>query len=308
MEGSMENSRAKLERKQATDFPQELLDLLDSYVHGGIGRREFLAGAQKFATAAVSAAALVEMLRPNYAWAIQVPEDDKSIKVESVSVPSSNGNGHIDCYLVRPAASKGKLPAVLVVHENRGLNPYIKDVARRLATAGYMAMAPDGLTSVGGYTGDDENGAQLFAQVDRAKMGEDMFAAATYLKNRPDSTGKLGATGFCFGGGVVNNLAVHMGPDLAAGVPYYGAQPKAEDVAKIKTPINAQYGELDARITGGWPAFDASLTQAGVPHEGHIYKNANHGFHNDTTPRYDEAAAKEAWQHTLSWFGKYLKA
>jgi carboxymethylenebutenolidase len=307
MEGSMENSRAKLERKQATDFPQELLDLLDSYVHGGIGRREFLAGAQKFATAAVSAAALVEMLRPNYAWAIQVPEDDKSIKVESVSVPSSNGNGHIDCYLVRPAASKGKLPAVLVVHENRGLNPYIKDVARRLATAGYMAMAPDGLTSVGGYTGDDENGAQLFAQVDRAKMGEDMFAAATYLKNRPDSTGKLGATGFCFGGGVVNNLAVHMGPDLAAGVPYYGAQPKAEDVAKIKTPINAQYGELDARITGGWPAFEAALTQAGVSHEGHIYKNANHGFHNDTTPRYDEAAAKEAWQHTLSWFGKYLK-
>jgi carboxymethylenebutenolidase len=308
MEDSMENSRAKLERKQATDFPQELLDLLDSYVHGGIGRREFLAGAQKFATVAVSAAALVEMLRPNYAWAIQVPEDDKTIKAETVSVPSPNGNGHIDCYLVRPAASKGKLPAVLVVHENRGLNPYIKDVARRLATAGYMAMAPDGLTSVGGYTGDDENGAKLFAQVDRAKMGEDMFAAATYLKNRPDSTGKLGATGFCFGGGVVNNLAVRMGPDLAAGVPYYGAQPQAEDVAKIKTPINAQYGELDARITGGWPAFDASLTQAGVPHEGHIYKNANHGFHNDTTPRYDEAAAKEAWQHTLSWFGKYLKA
>jgi carboxymethylenebutenolidase len=181
-------------------------------------------------------------------------------------------------------------------------------VARRLATAGYMAMAPDGLTSVGGYTGDDENGAKLFAQVDRAKMGEDMLAAATYLKNRPDSTGKLGATGFCFGGGVVNNLAVRMGPDLAAGVPYYGAQPKAEDVAKIKTPINAQYGELDARITGGWSAFDAALTEAGVPHEGHIYKNANHGFHNDTTPRYDEAAAKEAWQHTLSWFGKYLKA
>jgi len=223
-------------------------------------------------------------------------------------VPSPNGNGHIDCYLVRPAASKGKLPAVLVVHENRGLNPYIKDVARRLATAGYMAMAPDGLTSVGGYTGDDENGAKLFAQVDRAKMGEDMFAAATYLKNRPDSTGKLGATGFCFGGGVVNNLAVRLGSDLSAGVPYYGAQPKAEDVAKIKTPINAQYGELDARITGGWPAFDAALTQAGVPHEGHIYKNANHGFHNDTTPRYDEAAAKEAWQHTLDWFGKYLKA
>jgi len=296
------------ERKKATDFPQELLDLLDLYVHGGIGRREFLAGAQKFATVAVSAAALVEMLRPNYAWAIQVPEDDKGIKTENITVPSPNGTGKIDCYLVRPAAARGKLPAVLVIHENRGLNPYIKDVARRLAKAGYMAMAPDGLTSVGGYSGDDENGAKLFAQVDRAKMAEDMYAAAVYLKNRPDSTGKLGATGFCFGGGVVNNLAVRMGSDLSAGVPFYGAQPKAEDVAKIKTPINAQYGELDARITGGWPAFDAALTQAGVPHEGHIYKNANHGFHNDTTPRYDEAAATEAWQHTLDWFGKYLRA
>jgi carboxymethylenebutenolidase len=304
----MEDARANMERKKATDFPQELLDLLDLYVHGGIGRREFLAGAQKFATVAVSAAALVEMLRPNYAWAIQVPEDDKGIKTENITVPSPEGTGHIDCYLVRPAAARGKLPAVLVIHENRGLNPYIKDVARRLAKAGYMAMAPDGLTSVGGYSGDDENGAKLFGQVDRAKMAEDLYAAAVYLKNRPDCTGKLGATGFCFGGGVVNNLAVRMGSDLSAGVPFYGAQPKAEDVAKIKTPINAQYGELDARITGGWPAFDAALTQAGVPHEGHTYKNANHGFHNDTTPRYDEAAAKEAWQHTLDWFGKYLKA
>ena len=296
------------ERKKAADFPQELLDLLDLYVHGGIGRREFLQGAQKFATVAVSAAALVEMLRPNYAWAIQVPEDDKGIKTESVTVPSPNGTGKIDCYLVRPSAARGKLPAVLVIHENRGLNPYIKDVARRLAKAGYMAMAPDGLTSVGGYSGDDEKGAKLFGQVDRVKMAEDLYAAAVYLKARPDCTGKLGAIGFCFGGGVVNNLAVRMGSDLSAGVPFYGAQPKAEDVAKIKAPINAQYGELDARITGGWPAFDASLTQAGVPHEGHIYKNANHGFHNDTTPRYDEAAATEAWQHTLDWFGKYLKA
>ncbi len=304
----MEDARTNMERKKATDFPQELLDLLDLYVHGGIGRRKFLAGAQKFATVAVSAAALVEMLRPNYAWAIQVPEDDKGIKTENVTVPSPNGTGHIDCYLVRPAAARGKLPAVLVIHENRGLNPYIKDVARRLAKAGYMAMAPDGLTSVGGYSGDDENGAKLFGQVDRAKMAEDLYAAAVYLKARPDCTGKLGAIGFCFGGGVVNNLAVRMGSDLNAGVPFYGAQPKAEDVARIKTPINAQYGELDTRITGGWPAFDTALTQAGVPHEGHIYKNANHGFHNDTTPRYDEAAAKEAWQHTLEWFGKYLKA
>jgi carboxymethylenebutenolidase len=299
---------SKAGRKKASDFPQELLDLLDSYVHGAIGRREFIAGAGKFATAAVSAAALVEMLRPNYAWAIQVPEDDKRLKTESVTVPSPAGNGHIDCYLVRPAAARGKLPAIIVIHENRGLNPYIKDVARRLAVAGYMAMAPDGLTSVGGYSGDDENGAKLFQQVDGAKMREDLYAAAVYLKNRPDCTGKLGAIGFCFGGGIVNGLAVRMGSDLAAGVPFYGSQPNAEDTAKIKAPINAQYGELDTRITGGWPAFDAELTKAGVPHEGHIYPGANHGFHNDTTPRYDEAAAKEAWQHALDWFGKYLKS
>ena len=299
---------SKAGRKKASDFPQELLDLLDSYVHGAIGRREFITGAGKFATAAVSAAALVEMLRPNYAWAIQVPEDDKRLKTESVTVPSPAGNGHIDCYLVRPAAARGKLPGIIVIHENRGLNPYIKDVARRLAVAGYMALAPDGLTSVGGYSGDDENGAKLFQQVDGAKMREDLYAAAVYLKNRPDCTGKLGAIGFCFGGGIVNSLAVRMGSDLAAGVPFYGSQPNADDTAKIKAPINAQYGELDARITGGWPAFDAELTKAGVPHEGHIYPGANHGFHNDTTPRYDEAAAKEAWQHTLDWFGKYLKS
>lgn len=299
---------SKTGRKKASDFPQELLDLLDSYVHGTIGRREFITGAGKFATAAVSAAALVEMLRPNYAWAIQVPEDDKRLKTESVTVPSPAGNGHIDCYLVRPAAARGKLPGIIVIHENRGLNPYIKDVARRLAVAGYMALAPDGLTSVGGYSGDDENGAKLFQQVDGAKMREDLYTAAVYLKNRPDCTGKLGAIGFCFGGGIVNGLAVRMGSDLAAGVPFYGAQPNAEDTAKIKAPINAQYGELDARITGGWPAFDAQLTKAGVPHEGHIYPGANHGFHNDTTPRYDEAAAKEAWQHALDWFDKYLKS
>jgi len=305
----LDNSeRAKPERKKASDFPQGLLDLLDSYVHGVIGRRQFIAGAQKFATGAVSAAALVEMLRPNYAWAIQVPEDDPRIKAQVVAVPSPNGNGHIDCYLVRPAGNSGKLPGVIVVHENRGLNPYIKDVARRLAIAGYMAMAPDGLTSVGGYSGDDENGAKLFQQVDGAKMREDFYAAALYLKARPDCSGKLGAVGFCFGGGVVNYLAVRLGPELAAAVPFYGVQPSAEDAAKIRAPTNAQYAELDTRITGGWPAFDASLTKAGVTHEGHIYPGANHGFHNDTTPRYDEAAAKEAWQRTLDWFNKYLKA
>jgi len=208
---------------------------------------------------------------------------------------------------VRPA-NTAKLPGVLVIHENRGLNPYIEDVARRLALANFIAFAPDGLTSVGGYPGDDEKGAALFNQVDRAKMAEDFFAAAMWLKSRPDCTGKLGAVGFCFGGGIVNQLAVRMGSDLAAAVPFYGAQPSAADTAKIKAPINAQYGELDPRITGGWQAFDAALTEAHVPHEGYIYKGANHGFHNDTTPRYDEAAAKEAWQHTLDWFNKYLRA
>jgi carboxymethylenebutenolidase len=297
-----------MERKKASEFPREVLDLLDSYVHGAIGRREFIDAAKKFTVAGVSGAALVELLRPNYALAITVPENDPAIHTETVTVPSPQGNGHIDCYLVRPSGARGRLPGILVVHENRGLNPYVKDVARRLAMAGYMALAPDGLTSVGGYGGDDEKGAAQFMQVDQAKMREDFVAAAYWLKNRPDCTGKIGAVGFCFGGGIVNQLAVRMGADLAAGVPFYGAQPTAADVAKIKAPINAQYGGLDAGITGRWPAFDQALTAAGVVHEGHIYANANHGFHNDTTPRYDEAAAKEAWQHTLDWFNKYVKA
>ena len=237
-----------------------------------------------------------------------MPEDDKRIRTETVRVPSPAGTGHIDCYLVRPANAKGKLPAIIVIHENRGLNPYVKDVARRFATAGYMALTPDGLSSVGGYPGDDEKGGALFRTVDGAKMREDLHAAAVYVKNRPDSTGKLGAVGFCFGGGVVGYLAVRMGADLAAGVPFYGSQPAVEDVPRIKAPLNVQMGELDARINAGWPAFDAALTQAGVPQEGHIYPGVNHGFHNDTTPRYDEAAAKQAWQRTLDWFDKYVKA
>ena len=296
-----------MQRKKASDFPQELLDLFDGYVHGRMSRRAFLDGAQRFASAGVSAGALFEMLKPNYAWAIEVPPDDKRIVAKTVDVPSPQGNGSIKGYLVRPANTK-KLPAVLVVHENRGLNPYIEDVARRLAIANFIAFAPDGLTSVGGYPGDDEKGAALFKQVDPVKMREDFAAAARWLKSLPDSTGKLGAVGFCFGGGVVNQLAVRLGADLNAAVPFYGLQPDAADATKIKAPINAQYGELDTRITSGWPAFDAALTGAGVSHEGHIYKSANHGFHNDTTPRYDEAAAKEAWQRTLDWLNKYLRA
>jgi carboxymethylenebutenolidase len=297
-----------MERKQASDFPQELLNLFDKYVHGRIDRRAFLDGAQKFAVGGVTATALFEMLKPNYALAIQVPKDDSRIKGETATVQSPQGTGSIKGYLVRPANASGKLPAVLVVHENRGLNPYIEDVARRLAIAGYMAFAPDGLTSVGGYTGDDENGAKLFQQVDNAKMRQDFLAAATWLKDRPDSTGKLGAVGFCFGGSVVNQLAVRMGSDLAAAVPYYGGQPSAEDAAKIKAPVLAQYGEADERITSGWPAYEKALAAAKVPHEGHVYKAAQHGFHNDTTPRYDKAAAELSWQRTLDWFNKYLKA
>ena len=295
-------------RKKASDFPQELLNSLDGYVHGRLNRREFMDACQKFAVGGVTAAALFEMLKPNYAWAIQVPTDDKRIKSERVDIPSPQGNGSIKGYLAKPANATGKLPVVLVVHENRGLNPYIEDVARRLATANFVALAPDGLTSVGGYPGDDEKGAELFGKVDRPKMTEDFVAAAQWLKALPESSGKLGAVGFCFGGGVVNTLAVRLGDGMAAGVPFYGAQPKAEDVAKIKAPINAQYGGLDERINAGWPAFDEALKAAKVPHEGHIYAGANHGFHNDTTPRYDEKAAKEAWDRTLGWFNKYLRA
>jgi carboxymethylenebutenolidase len=297
-----------MERKKASDFPAELMNLFDKYVHGAIDRRGFLDGAQKFAVGGVTASGLLEMLKPNYALAAQVAKDDSRIKTETVTVPSPQGNGSIKGYLARPANATGKLPVVLVVHENRGLNPYVEDVARRLAVAGYIALAPDGLTTVGGYPGDEEKGVALFATVDNVKMREDFLAAARWLKARPDSNGKLGAVGFCFGGSVVNQLAVRMGGDLAAAVPYYGGQPSAEDAAKIKAPLLAQYGELDERITSGWPAFDKALTAAKVTHEGYVYKGAMHGFHNDTTPRYAEAAAKQSWDRTLAWFNKYLKA
>jgi carboxymethylenebutenolidase len=297
-----------MERMKASDFPQELLNLFDLYVHGNIDRRAFLEGAQKFAVGGLTAVGIWEALRPNYAWAEQVPKTDTRIKAESVDIPSPQGNGKINGYLVRPANATGKLGAVLVVHENRGRNPYTEDVARRLAVAGFMACAPDGLTSVGGYPGDEEKAAAAFGTVDRNKMTEDFVAAAKWLKARPDCNGKLGAVGFCYGGGIVNTLAVRLGSDLNAGVPFYGAQPSAADAAKIKAPMLLQYGSLDARITGGWPAFETALKQAGVPYAGYVYEGANHGFHNDTTPRYDEAAAKLAWQRTIDHFNKYLKS
>src|SRR6476646_6710774 len=236
-----------MERKKAQDFPPDLLNLFDRYVHGDIGRREFLDGAKKFAVGGLTATAIWESLRPNYAWAEQVAKDDSRIKTERVTVPSPQGNGEIRGYLVRPAKATGKLPAVLVVHENRGLNPYIEDVARRFGTEGFMAFAADGLTSVGGYPGDDEKGGALFAQVDRGKMTEDFVAAANWLKTRPDSTGKVGVVGFCFGGGIANTIATRI-PDLGAAVAFYGGVPPPADIAKIKAPVLVHHGELDTRL------------------------------------------------------------
>lgn len=296
-----------MERRKASDFPQELLDLFDRYVHGGIDRREFLDGAKKFATGGLTATAIWESLRPNYAWAEQVPKDDARIKTESATVDSPQGNGSIRGYLARPAKTAGKLPGVLVVHENRGLNPYIEDVARRLGTSNFIAFAPDGLSSVGGYPGNDEKGGQLFGQVDRPKMLEDFVAAAKWLKARPDCTGKIGVVGFCFGGGVANNLAVRLGADLSAAVPFYGGQPPAAEAAKIKAPLLLHYAGLDTRVNAGWPAYEEVLRANHTPYTAHVYEGANHGFHNDTTPRYDEPAAKLAWQRTLDFFNKYLR-
>lgn len=297
-----------MERKTANEYPQELLNLFDTYVHGGIDRREFLEGAQKFAVGGVTAMAIWESLRPNYAWAQQVPKDDSRIKTEVVTVQSPKGNANIKGYLVHPVQkAEKKLPCVLVIHENRGLNPYIEDVARRLGTEGYIAFAPDGLTSVGGYPGDDEKGGELFRTVERQKMSEDFIAAAKWLKSRPDCTGKIGAVGFCYGGGIVNMLAVKLGADLNAGVPFYGSQPSAEDTAKIKSPLLLQYGSLDTRINAGLPAFEEALKANHVKYEAFIYEGANHGFHNDTTPRYDEKNARLAWKRTLDFFAKHLK-
>ena len=294
-----------MERMKASDFPQELLDLFHLYVHGDVSRRAFLDGAAKYAVGGLTAAAIFEMLKPNYAWAQQVPKDDKRIRTEYATVPSPQGNGSIKGYLARPAAG-GKLPAILVIHENRGLNPYVEDVARRLATANFIAFAPDALTSLGGYPGDDEKGGAMFGKLDRAKMTEDFVAAANWLKARPEGTGRIGVTGFCFGGGVSNTLATRL-PDLAAAAPYYGAAPPVEDVPKIKAAVLVHHGQLDTRLVEAWPAYEAALKANKVRYEGYVYPKANHGFHNDTTPRYDEAAAKLSWQRTLDWFNKYVR-
>lgn len=297
-----------MERKNASEYPQELLDLFDLYVHGDLDRRGFLERAKKFATGTVTAMALFESLRPNFAWAQQIAKDDNRLKTEYVTLPSPQGNGSIRGYFVRPAKAAGKLPAVLVVHENRGLNPYIEDVARRLGTENFMAFAPDGLTSVGGYPGDEDKGRELFPKVDRQKMLEDFIASVRWLKQRPDSTGKVGVVGFCFGGGVANTLAVRMGDELAAAVSFYGSAPPLEEVPKIKAAVLVHHGSADKRLVEGWPAYEAALKANNIRYSGYVYEGAQHGFHNDTTPRYDEAAAKLAWKRTLEVFNKYLRS
>jgi carboxymethylenebutenolidase len=295
-----------MERKVASDYPQELLDLFHEYQHGDISRREFLDGAAKFAVGGLTVAAIFEGLRPNYAWAQQIPADDKRIKVGYETVQSPEGNGSIKGYLARPAKS-GKRPVVLVIHENRGLNPYIEDVARRLAVANFIAFAPDGLTSVGGYPGSDEKGAAEFRKVDGKKMTEDFVASAKWLKARSDSSGKLGAVGFCFGGGMVNQLAVRLGGDLNAGVAFYGRQAAIADVPKISAPLLFQYAGNDQRINEGIAAYEEALKANNKVYQSHMYEGKQHGFHNDTTPRYDEEAAKLAWTRTLEFFNKYLR-
>jgi len=305
-----------MERKKASDFDPQLLSLFHRYVHGGINRREFLDGAAKFAIGGLTATALWDMLRPNYALAQQVAKDDKRIRAEYTMYPSPKGNssnGTMRGLLARPATGD-KIPVVVVIHENRGLNPYIEDVVRRLAIAGFMALGPDATWPLGGYPSVDKYGAEadekgqaMQRSLDEGKMTEDFVAAAEFLLKHPQSTGKLGAVGFCSGGGRVNQLAVRM-PQLAAGVPFYGEAPAIADVPKIKAALLLNFAEQDPRINGSWPDYEAALKASGVKYEAYVYPKTNHGFHNDTTPRYDEAAAKLAWQRTIDHFNKTLKS
>jgi len=295
-----------MERKKASDYPQEVLNLFDGYVHGRMNRRDFLDRAAKYAVGGMTAAAMLDSLPPNFAWAQQVAKDDARIRVEYLDYPSPQGSDKMRGYFARPAKTAGKLPGVLVIHENRGLNPYIEDVARRLAVEGYLAFAPDALTPVGGYPGDEDKARELFAKQDGKKRIEDLVAGAGVLKARPESSGKIGTVGFCFGGGICNLLAVRL-PDLAASVPFYGVQVPASDVSKIKAPLLIHYAENDERINAGWPAYETALKANGVKYQAHFYPGTQHGFHNDTTPRYDEAAAKLAWSRTVAFFKEHLK-
>ncbi len=295
-----------MERKRASDYDQRLLNLYDDFVHGRIDRRDFLRDAAKFAVGGLTAESILASLSPNYAWAQQVAKDDPRLVTETIEYASPKGGGTMRGLLACPA-TEGKFPAVLVIHENRGLNPYIEDVARRLAIAGFLALAPDALAPLGGYPGNDDAGRELQRKRDVEEMTQDFIAAAELLKSHPRSTGRVGVVGFCFGGGMANTLAVRMPDTIVAAVPFYGRQPAAEDVPRIKASLLLHYAELDRRINAGWPAYEEALKAAEVPYTAHVYKGVNHGFHNDTTPRYDEAAAKLAWQRTIEFFNAQLR-
>jgi carboxymethylenebutenolidase len=293
-------------RLTAQDFDQELLVLFDAYVHGGIDRRGFLRGAERFAKAGMTAAGLLAALSPDFARGQQVPKDDARLKIERVSYPSLNGTGTVNGYLCRPAsAGAAKLPTILVVHENRGLNPHIEDITRRIALDGYMAFAPDALTPLGGYPGDEDKAREAFAKLDQTKTREDFVAAVDWLKTRPDTTGRIGVTGFCYGGGIAHMLATRV-PDLAAAVPFYGNHPAAADAAKVKAPLQIHFAGVDERINAAWPAYETALKAAGVSYAAHSYDGTQHGFNNDTTPRYDAAAARQAWGRTMAFFKEYV--
>ncbi len=295
-----------MERKKASDFDPDVLVLFDAYVHGAIDRRGFLNKASKYATGGLTAAMLLDALNPRFAEAQQVAKDDKRLETRYLSCPSPQGNAGMRGYFVRPAGATGKWPGVLVVHENRGLNPHIEDIARRLALDHFVAYAPDALAPLGGYPGDEDAARLLFPKLDQAKTREDFVAAAAFLKSRPECTGKIGVVGFCWGGSIANMLATRL-PDLGAAVPFYGGQPSAEDAATIKAPLLIHYAETDERINAGWPAYKAALEAKKVPYVMHMYPGTQHGFNNDTTPRYDEAAAKLAWQRTVEFFNKHLR-
>ena len=293
-------------RMKASDFNPYILEIFDGYVHGKLTKREFMREAGKFAAAGVTGLMILNQLQPDYALAQQVRADDPAIITSRVTVPSPDGHGSINGLLAKPAKAKGKLPAVLVIHENRGLNPYVEDVVRRLAKAGYIALGPDGLSSVGGYPGNDETGRDLQAKLDPRKLLEDFFASLEYLRDHPESTGKVGAVGFCYGGGVCNALAVAY-PEMAASVPYYGRQPRAEEVSAIKAPLLVQYAEVDERINMGWLPYQAALIANQKRFSVHFYAGTQHGFHNDSTPRFDKAAADLSWARTLAFLGENLR-
>jgi carboxymethylenebutenolidase len=297
---------APADRKRANDFPPEVLELFDGYVHDQLSRRDFLERAARYAVGGLTALAMLEALQPDFAWAEQVSKSDVRIAADYVPYPSPRGSDKTRGYLVRPAKAKAKLPGVVVLHENRGLNPYIEDVARRLAVEGYLAFAPDALAPLGGYPGDEDKARELFAKLDAARRSEDMVAAAEYVKARPEATAKIGAVGFCWGGGACNLLASRL-PWLAAAVPFYGTGVTADEARTIKAALQVHLAETDPRINAAWPAYQKALEANRVRYEVHRYPGTQHGFHNDTTPRYDEAAAKLAWSRTLGFFKKHLR-